>query len=101
MQEHLKHIRELNDVARQEGKQWRIVPSGHKGRIKLSADQVNSRVVLDFFDNFLYLLQLEDSGFNPDHPDYIPSDSVKYGLEMYSALKDLVDMTDLQLAGNE
>ena len=101
MQEHLEHIRALNELARKERKQWRILPSGDKGQIRLSTDQVNNRVLLEFFDSFLYLLQLEDSGFSPDHPDYVPSNSVQYGMEMHSTLKELVDMNDLNLSGNQ
>lgn len=94
MRNHLAYIRDRNQKARQEGKQARVVPSGHKGHVELRAEQVDSRTVLEFLDGFLYLLQLEDSGFDPDHPDYVPSETVQYGIEMYTALKDLVDMSE-------
>ena len=89
---HHAYIKDCNQKARLEGKQKRVVPSGHKGHVEVGAEQVNITMVLEFLDSFLYLLQLEDSGFNPDHPDYVPSETIQYGIEMYAALKDLVDM---------
>jgi hypothetical protein len=91
---HLAYIKDRNQKARLEGKQKRVVPSGHRGLIELTAEQIDSRTVLELLDGFLYLLQLEDSGFDPDHPDYVPSETVQCGIEMYAALKDLVDMSE-------
>jgi hypothetical protein len=90
----LNHIRECNQKARKEGKLSRTVTSGHKGHVEVRADEVDSRTVLEFLDGFLYLLQLEDFEFDPDHPDYVPSEAVHNGIEIFTALKDLVNMNE-------